>query len=67
MDKIPTWVKTVFGYYAQGQIDESTLINALEYLIEEKIIHVLAGADSVKNLNVNERNNDKSRVRQRKN
>ena len=59
MDKIPTWVKTVFGYYAQGQIDESTLINALEYLIEEKIIHVSAGADSVKDLNVNERNNDK--------
>ena len=47
--KIPTWVKTVFEYYAQGSIDESTLINALEYLIEEEIISVSAEIDNVQN------------------
>ena len=56
--RIPAWVKTVFTYYAQGQIDESTLINALEFLIEEEIISVSARTDDIQNDVEGEKNND---------
>ena len=56
-NKIPMWVKTVFGYYAQGSIDEATLINALEYLIENGIISVSGGINDVKNVLDAEKNN----------
>ena len=38
--QIPDWVSGVFGYYAAGQIPESTLLNALEFLIQEGILQV---------------------------
>ena len=38
--QIPDWVSSVFGYYAAGQIPESTLLNALEFLIQEGILQV---------------------------
>lgn len=36
--KIPNWVKAVFGYYAQGNLSDTDLINALQFLIQQGII-----------------------------
>lgn len=38
--KIPEWVKNIFGWYSQGQIDDGELIKALQFLIKEGIIKV---------------------------
>jgi hypothetical protein len=38
--KIPNWVKAVFGYYAQGNLSDDDLINALQFLIKQGIIKV---------------------------
>ena len=38
--KIPAWVKTVFEYYANGDISDSELILALEFLIQHGIIEI---------------------------
>ncbi|MDE2588133.1 MAG: fibronectin type III domain-containing protein [Patescibacteria group bacterium] len=40
MTKIPNWVKAVFGYYAQGNLSDDDLINALEFLIKQGIIKI---------------------------
>ena len=37
---IPSWVKTLFGYYAEGGISDADLIGALQFLIQEGIIIV---------------------------
>jgi len=36
--KIPDWVKNIFGWYAQDQVSEDELLNAIKYLINEKIL-----------------------------
>ena len=36
--KIPNWVKNIFIWYAQDQISENDVLNAIEYLLEEKLI-----------------------------
>ena len=41
-ERIPAWVKSVFGFYVDGQITEAELIGALQYLIGQGIIQVLA-------------------------
>jgi len=38
--KIPSWIKNVFGLYAQDQISEDELLNAIKYLIDEGIMVV---------------------------
>ena len=38
--KLPKWVKNIFIWYAEGQVGEDELINALQYLIKEGIIIV---------------------------
>jgi plastocyanin len=38
--KIPDWVKNIFGWYAQDQISEEEIINALQYLISEGTLKV---------------------------
>lgn len=38
--KIPTWVKAIFGYYAQGNLSDDDLIKALEFLIKQGILKV---------------------------
>lgn len=38
--KIPAWIKGVFGYYVQGDLSDSELIDALEFLIAEGIIPI---------------------------
>lgn len=37
---IPPWVKTLFGYYAEGAISDADLIGALQFLIKEGVIIV---------------------------
>ena len=39
-EKIPDWVKNIFGWYAQDQVSEDELLNAIKYLINEKILIV---------------------------
>ncbi len=37
---IPSWVKTLFGFYAEGVISDAELISALQFLIQDGIIIV---------------------------
>jgi hypothetical protein len=37
---IPNWVKGIFGMYAQGQLSDNDLVQALQFLIKQGIIHV---------------------------
>ena len=37
---IPKWIQTIFIYYGAGQINDSELINAIQYLAENGIIQV---------------------------
>lgn len=37
---IPGWIAGLFGLYAEGQIDDNTLIQALQFLINEGIIQL---------------------------
>ena len=39
-EKIPNWVKAVFGYYAQGNLSDDDLVKALQFLIKQGIINV---------------------------
>ncbi len=39
-EKIPDWVKNIFGWYATDQVSEDELLNAIKYLIDEKILIV---------------------------
>ena len=41
---IPEWIKTVFSYYAAGQITDGELIGALQYLIGAGVITLPAAA-----------------------
>jgi hypothetical protein len=38
--KIPNWVKGIFGMYAQGQLSDNDLVQALQFLIKQGIINV---------------------------
>jgi len=38
--KIPDWIKNVFLWYGQDQLSEDELLNAIKYLIDEKILIV---------------------------
>jgi len=37
---IPTWIKNNAGWWSEGQIDDDTFIQGIEYLIQENIITV---------------------------
>jgi len=39
-EKIPDWVKNIFGWYSQDQVSEDELLNAIKYLINEEILIV---------------------------
>ena len=43
---LPAWIKTLFGYYAAGDIGDGEIIAALEYLINGGVISVSTGAAS---------------------
>ncbi len=36
--KIPQWIKEIFVWYSQDKVSEDELLNALKYLIQQKII-----------------------------
>jgi tetratricopeptide (TPR) repeat protein len=40
VQKIPDWVKNIFGWYSQDQVSEDELLDAIKYLINEKILIV---------------------------
>ena len=40
IQKIPDWVKNIFGWYAQDQVSEDELLDAIKYLINERILIV---------------------------
>jgi phosphonate transport system substrate-binding protein len=37
---IPSWIKNNAGFWADGDIDDTTFLNGIEFLIENKIINV---------------------------
>jgi hypothetical protein len=37
---IPDWIKNNAGWWAEGQIDDQTLVNGMQFLIKEEIIQV---------------------------
>ena len=39
-DLIPDWIKTNAGWWADGAVDDETFLNAIEFLIENKIINI---------------------------
>ena len=39
-EKIPRWIKNIFGWYVQDQVSENELLNAIKYLISKKILIV---------------------------
>ena len=38
--EIPSWIRDIFVLYAEEKIDDETLLNAIEYLVSEKIIKI---------------------------
>ena len=38
--EVPDWVKNHAGWWAEGQIDDSSFTNGIEFLIQEKIIDI---------------------------
>ena len=38
--KIPDWVKNVFVWYAQDKVTEEELLSAIEFLVNQNIIHI---------------------------
>ena len=37
---VPDWIKTNAGWWAEGTVDDTTFLNGIEFLIENKIINV---------------------------
>ncbi|MBL7001831.1 MAG: phosphate/phosphite/phosphonate ABC transporter substrate-binding protein [Nitrosopumilus sp.] len=44
---IPDWIKTNAGWWANDQIDDTTFLNGIEFLIENDIIHVSSEKQSI--------------------
>ena len=44
---IPDWTKNIFLWYGEDKVSDDELINALKFLIEEKILSVPTGSPSV--------------------
>ena len=42
-DSIPSWIKNVAGFWADGQTTDADFVNAIEYLINDGIIEVSSG------------------------
>jgi hypothetical protein len=38
--KLPDWIKNIFVWYGQGQISEDDVLNAITFLVENKIIQI---------------------------
>jgi phosphonate transport system substrate-binding protein len=44
---IPEWIKTNAGWWAEGEVDDATFLNGIEFLIENDIITVSSESKSV--------------------
>ncbi len=44
VSKIPNWIKSNAGWWADGQIDDKTFVQGIQFLIKEKIMNVPATA-----------------------
>ena len=44
---VPAWTKNIFLWYGEDKVSDDELINALKFLIEEKILSVPTGSPSV--------------------
>ena len=40
VDVVPDWIKNNAGWWAEGQIDDQTFVNGIQFLIKEEIIQV---------------------------
>ena len=40
VDVVPAWIKNNAGWWAEGQIDDQTFVNGMQFLIKEEIIQV---------------------------
>ena len=49
--KIPNWIRTDAKWWQQGQVQDSEFINAIEYLIEKKIMIIPSAGDRLNNGN----------------
>jgi len=38
--KIPSWVQTITGWWVDGQIDDKTFVQSLEFLVYKNIIAI---------------------------
>lgn len=38
--KLPSWIRDIFIWYAEGTLSENELINAIEFLVNQKIINI---------------------------
>ena len=38
--KIPEWIKSNAGWWANGEIDDTTFVQAIQYLIKEDILNI---------------------------
>ena len=38
--KIPAWIKTAVGFWVDGQLSDDEFLNAIEYFVENEMIHV---------------------------
>jgi len=45
--KLPDWVKNIFVWYGQGQISEDDVLNAITFLVENKIIQIEMANESM--------------------
>ena len=39
-DSVPTWIKNNAGWWAEGQIDDNSFVQGIEYLVKVGIIQV---------------------------
>jgi len=46
--KLPDWIKNIFVWYGQGQISEDDVLNAITFLVENKIIQIEMANQSMK-------------------
>ncbi|MFZ8908951.1 MAG: hypothetical protein ACO2YR_08550, partial [Nitrosopumilaceae archaeon] len=38
--KIPEWVRNIFVWYGESQVSENELLNAIKFLVQQKIIQL---------------------------
>ena len=49
--KLPDWIKNIFVWYGQGQISEDDVLNAITFLVENKIIQIEMANQSMEMMN----------------